>query len=506
MSCPKMNRRRDHLIVQISFASVARFASLGLLALRGLLLAHLLGPAVFGIWSAMRLILQFGMFGHIGTRTGFLRDATLAVGAGDHIEAKKLREAAGTVNLIGALVIAGVVSLVVLLNRGARADGLVVWMMLSGLIVLRHQWLYSQIVLQSARRYSLRSSLVILVDAISTGVGALAAYFYGLAGFLAAQAMSYGVGILLAHSNVKWLPVLRLDIPRSVALIRSGLPIMLSNLTKTLLWSLDKLFIWVFMGTAALGIYALQATFTSMVLLFPGGVTDVIYPHMLTQLGKSDALPKARKFLVLGSDLLARVMCPVLAVTFLALHLPIRWLLPEYVDAIPPGLIMVLAAFWAVDGRVPGMILPALGGQVKLFLYTVIAVIVAAGAIGVAIVLDSGYIGVALGASTGLLCRSVLITSAALRLTGTATGEQIRFARQALENFGLLVLVIVIVTFIVPDVSDSAVRDCLYTALRCALASLVLVPRVWSAWRDYEPHLREARQPTIDNSPKASHA
>jgi O-antigen/teichoic acid export membrane protein len=496
-----MDRRSHHLLVQISYASLAKYISVGLLVVRGFLLAHFLGPALFGTWTAMRLVLQFTMFGHMGARTGMLRDATLAAGAGDHTEASRLREAAGAVNLMGALVVSGATIVAVLIAYDFQIGASRYWLCLAALVVIRSHWIFTQTLLQSRHVYALRSTLSILVAAMSVGLGIVAAYRYGLGGFLLALGISYCTGIAISQTKVPWVPTLRIDLQRSVSLVRSGFPIMLSNLAKLLLWTMDKLFIWMFMGNAALGIYAVQSTVTNFMMLLPGGITEVLYPQILAQLGRKDGTAKARAFLNDGSDMLMRVMCPILAIAFLTLHLPIRWLLPDYIDAIRPGLIMILAAFFPVAGRVPGMILTALGGQVTMLLRTMMAIIVAAFALGTAILLDGGLVGIAMGMTVGLLCRSILVTISAMSFAKAEQQDRHSFLGRAIKNFGLLVFVVSAVTLAIPDSSDSALQDCLWTALRCTFALLALLPWCLIAWREYYPKLqRLSGNPTSEET------
>ena len=276
---------------------------------------------------------------------------------------------------------------------------------------------------------------------------------------------------------------------------------MLSNLAKLLLWTMDKLFIWMFMGNAALGIYAVQSTVTNFMMLLPGGITEVLYPQILARLGQKDAAAKARAFLNDGSDMLMRVMVPILAIAFLTLHLPIRWLLPDYIDAIQPGLIMILAAFFPVAGRVPGMILTALGGQVAMLIRTTMAIVFAAFALGTAILLDGGLVGVAIGMAIGLFCRFLFITIAAMSFAKAEQKDRRSFFGHAIKSFSLLVFVVSVVTLAIPDSSDSALQDCLWTALRCTIALLAMLPWCLKAWREYYPKFQDqSRNPTSEET------
>ena len=70
------------LLFHVLFVSGAYYFNNALYLLRGLLLARILGPSVFGIWTAMRLTQTVTAMSHLGTRQGLIQLAPRAQGAG----------------------------------------------------------------------------------------------------------------------------------------------------------------------------------------------------------------------------------------------------------------------------------------------------------------------------------------------------------------------------------------------------------------------------------------
>lgn len=479
-----MTRKRGRLFLQISYASAARYVSVGLLILRGLSLAHFLGPAAFGVWSSMRVTLQFSRYAHLGARNGMIQHAMLAEGSGHGEDAIHFRNTAAGVNLAGALAVATIMALAISFP-GFSIDNPELWLGLAGLIVAQNMWLYLQVTLSSHRRYALRSSLSILMAALSTGLGVLGAYSYGIAGLLAALGISYLLAFVIAFPFGGRLPRPSMNRAHASQLLRTGSPIMLSNALKMLMWNVDKLLVWILMGKLSLGIYALQASITNAIMLLPSGVADVLYPHILSEISRSKSISTAQRYLTSGADLLSRAMCPLLAIAFLTLHLPIRWLLPDYYETVAPGLVLVLATFFPVAGTIAGSVLVALGRQRTLLLASALGVAVATTGVVLAIWLGGGFVMVALGAAAGLFTRAAVSTLTAIRHANLGPSERAKFLGRLGLSFALLVSVITVVTCSIPDAPDSLLHDCVYTAIRCTIALLVLVPWTMSAWKAF---------------------
>ena len=140
MECKKVRRsRRDGLVAQISYAAVARYVVTGTLALRGFVLAFLMGPAIFGIWSSMRILLQFTRYSDAGARAGMIQLGTPLLGQGDARSYSQLFGAAAGCSLLGVLLVCGVVVAVAWRSADDAAD---LAQALVGLVAAGAQGLY----------------------------------------------------------------------------------------------------------------------------------------------------------------------------------------------------------------------------------------------------------------------------------------------------------------------------------------------------------------------------
>jgi O-antigen/teichoic acid export membrane protein len=80
---PQDDKQRTGTLQNISWLSAAEYLSEAFYFVRGTVLAALIGPQAFGIWSSMRIVARFLPYAPLGSLQGMLRsqERFLAVGA-----------------------------------------------------------------------------------------------------------------------------------------------------------------------------------------------------------------------------------------------------------------------------------------------------------------------------------------------------------------------------------------------------------------------------------------
>jgi O-antigen/teichoic acid export membrane protein len=370
-----------------------------LFLLRGFVLARVLGPALFGLWTQLKITLLFLQYGQLGTHEAMLREVPLALGTGNEPRAHRIESSVLGFNLTSSAVLTTAIVLLALALTRDSTTTFPAWLLLAALFPLSQLYWYIHLQLRARRRFNRVSLLMVAFALLSTVIGLLAAAYAGLQGFLVALAASYAGVILL--TNPGGLPVCRpaLDLPLLRSLLRTGLPIMASGAALILLWNVDKLAIWQLMSRESLGIYALPAYVLTSVTLLPEALAAVLYPRFLERLAQEGTASALEGHFARPTLLICHLACPVVGVLFLALHLPIVWLLPDYAPGILPGRVLVAALFFMVVTRIPCVLLLSLKKQTILLLLTTMAATI--GAVSVITLIWSGWglVGAAAGAA-----------------------------------------------------------------------------------------------------------
>jgi O-antigen/teichoic acid export membrane protein len=409
-------RARATPFAEVSWITAARYVSEALYLARGMLLARLLGPDMFGVWSSMRLVRRFANFSPLGSTQGMLQLSPLAAGRGDVERAHHYRRTAVGFGLGAALLVAICVAAVAWSRSGpVEAGQRHLWLAFAAVLVVAQLHELQLTVLRSQQRFALVSAAHVGVAVCSTLLGVIAAWRFGLPGFLLALGLSYGAVLVVPARMARPFPRPVADLATTRELIGTGAFILGAQVLQSLMRNVDKLLLWGMLGSRALGIYAVPSYLVNLTLLLPAAVTTVAYPRLLEKSARTGSLSTAWPYLELVTVLLGHLACPILAFLYLTLHLPIAWWLPDYVAAVAPGRILLLLTFLPIVAALPATVLISLGAQGRLLAIRAVAVAVSCVAVTATIRGGGSLAAVALAMAPGFAWLSIATLVAALR-------------------------------------------------------------------------------------------
>jgi len=472
-----MSAKTHKIISHISYFSTARYLAEALFVVRGFVLARILGPAVFGIWTQMKLVLLFIQYSHLGSHDAMVREVPYLVGAGKYEEATNVQQTVIGFNLFSSAFTAVAFIFILFLFRERWSSNThILWLGFACIFFISQIYWFFHLKLQAEKDFGLLSKMLLGFALLSTVAGILSAYYFGLGGFLLALGPSYLLMVcyvVASHSPIpkpSWNPRLLRK------LIGTGYPIMFSGALLILLWNVDKLAVWLLMTNRELGIYAIISYIANTIMLLPGVVAAVLYPRVMEIYGNNEDPSQLERYLTQPTLILSYLGCPLLGVFFLALHLPIRWLLPEYALAILPGQILILAFFFMIIARMPATILISLNRQNLLLVLTAISVLVGAIADFILIKVGYGIIGAALGTSLSFALYSSLTMISSLRSLKISRRKSISFLFMVGVPY-MAVLSLLAITFgFLPVANVGWVYDCFATSVKCmALVALMAI-------------------------------
>jgi O-antigen/teichoic acid export membrane protein len=257
-------------------------------------------------------------------------------------------------------------------------------------------------------------------------------------------------------------------------LIKDGLPIMLSRLLYVLLQNIDKIMIWLLLTRRELGIYALQSYIFTIVLLLPLVVSAMLYPKMMETLGKTSKPESLRKHLIQPTLTLSYLSCLLLGVIFFGLHLPIKWLLPEYMLTITPGKILLIGAFFLVISNIATTIHISLNRQNTLISITILSILVGIVADYIMIRIDTGLAGIACGTVLSFFIFALLTITSSTGLIGISSKRRLTIIIAAIVPLIVMSFLIGGISFLIPEREFEWQADTIFTALRCILFLLTM--------------------------------
>ncbi len=468
------------VLSSITYYTAGRYTSEFLYAIRGLLLASLLGPRMFGLWTKMKLTLLFLQYAQLGSHEAMLREVPDALGVGDRRRATEIERSVLGFSLTVSILVAVAIIAIASVRQGEASAEQRAWILLAVVFPLSQLYWFVHLKLRAEKAFGRVSYLMVGLALSTTVLGCWAAARFGLEGFLVVLAASHLLMVMASHVGRDPLARPAWNLERVRVLLRVGSPIMLSGALLILLWNVDKLAIWAFLSRESLGIYALPSYFLMTVMMIPEAVSAVLYPHLVERISSAESAPEALgRYFIQPTLIIGYLAAPAVGLLFLVLHLPIRWLLPEYVAGITPGRILIAALFFAALTRIPYVALLALSRQRSLVVMTLGAVLFGALVISGLIASGYGLEGAAFGAASTYLLYSLVLIGSCLAEAGLAPRDLRRFLGDLLLPFVAVTLVVALALWLLPESDDSLPRDLGTTLLRCLAVATVGGALLW---------------------------
>jgi len=335
---------RHPALTRIAAYGASRGLTEGLLGLRGLILATLLGPAAFGGWVLFKLAVRYAGLAALGVYRGLEYETVRSLSSDDptgQLEADRVAGAAFAYLCLvfGAVAVAGlVVSLLVsdpTLVVACRAFALgtfaeQVWTYLS--VTLRARGMLRRFAVNEVVNAGLNLSLTVL---LAIGWGLRGAYF----GFVAASVLS--AGFILRE-----VPVLpRWSTERFRRLLRVGFPLALVLMAALALGTVDRLIVAGVGGAPLLGLYAFGVAVTALATTAAWIVRVIVFPTLYRGAAVGASHRALRRHLRKIVFPFAVLIPPVLGIAAFPMGPAITLLVPQYAMALMPARIFLFTGF-----------------------------------------------------------------------------------------------------------------------------------------------------------------
>jgi O-antigen/teichoic acid export membrane protein len=409
------------LLHQFVGYGVSRSVAEGLLGLRGIAIASLLGPELFGVWSLFRMALRYLGF----VAQGLLRGMEVKVAA---TNSQHHRSVTRGQKIWGQVALGPTICLYGLLSAAAAfawfwpmegTAGLALLGIALGLLPDR-LWKYALAFLRAAgtlRRFAILELLHAALQLAFTVAFALA---WGLFGAFAGFAVANLTSLCFAARHAPWRPHWAPRRARHV--YRIGYPVSLINISTVVLQTADRLLVGAFAGIAALGIYSFAVTLSGLGVGLAQVVRNVVLTHVYGRKAANNAAHPGRMILDRSMAAYTTLLPPLAGLAALVLSPAVQALLPQYQAAILPAQIFIFIGVLQGIVSVSVLGIVAEGRQGRLPLICLGAVSLNVVLTLLALSLDLGLAGVAAGA---LLSRAAYAMAAVALLSAGRTKREI---------------------------------------------------------------------------------
>jgi O-antigen/teichoic acid export membrane protein len=337
---------------------------------RGLIAARLLGPAAYGAWSALLLLFDYGGCAPLGTYQGLDRVVPARIVDGD----ERLLERAKRSGLFNVLVLSALYA-AACMAYFARSSGQIrgAWglsgiALTLGCVAMTNLSLYHLTLMRSHGNIGTVSAWFLLQSVIGVVLGLALTPAFGVWGLL----WGWVVGTAVATATAMWrghaVVPLRMSPSRdSLDLLAVGFPMFMYALSAFLMRSLDRVIILRFIGTEALGLYALAVSAVTFLLTLPDALAYVLYPQLVRRYRESGDDPAAIRGHVDRAVRILAVGTPALcAVAYLGANDVVESFLPRFREGVPALRILCFSAAGMALANLASIVLTTLGRQLQL--------------------------------------------------------------------------------------------------------------------------------------------
>lgn len=336
--------------------AVSQYVARAVLLARGVLAAVALGPAGFGHWNALNLILDYGGYASGGALQGLDLRLPAPTARGDTAEARRLLAAAWSMVVAGGALFA--LLLVAGLAGGRLAPlrglgwGAPLLMLAAALLQLVLQ--YHGSALRARGRFSAVSGSAAAQALLGGGLGLALLWRFGIHGLL----WGWLAGTLAA---LVWARLAAPDVPLrpgapagGLALVRGGAMVFAFFAVSLVLRSVDRIALIHYGTPADLGTYSLGLMVVALVLYVPEAAAAVLYPRIVAAAGQARDLELTRAQVARAHRALAVLLPPAVAVGMVWVAPALSWWLPRYRDAGEGVRLLALGALLLSAATLPG--------------------------------------------------------------------------------------------------------------------------------------------------------
>lgn len=334
-------------------------------------IARALGPKDFGLWSILSLILAYSGFSHLGLGNALVKEVSFNRGQGNHDIITESRDTVFSFMAMVSLIFASfLIVWSFMFARAYSADLFIALFILAFILVLQQLKNYFSYYFSAEKNFKAIRELKLLSILLS-GVISVALVvrfkFIGLPlGILS------GYILVLAYIFNKYRPEFRFQLKkqRFMFLARIGLPIMISSLAYNLFITVDKLFIFKFLGKESLGYYAIALSLNGFLLLLPVSLGAILFPRFSERYGAEGGSEKLKELLYVPMLTIVYFMSILSGLIYVFLPVLVRLIMPQYAPGIPAARIALFGAMFLSTGLILQNFLISINRQMH-YLYIV---------------------------------------------------------------------------------------------------------------------------------------
>jgi len=317
------------------FYTISQIISQGIGFVTSIVIRNALGPLFMGIWSALRVVLDYTQYSGLGMTSAAYCEIPYLKGAGKLEEAEKVKNLTFTFTMVVSSFIA-IMIFVSSFFLAKRYEPYVI----NGLrvvalgTILTFLYSFLSVILRAEKKFVSISKAMVLNAALALifAVTLVTRYkIYGMyAGFLLALVTTSI--FILVNDNIKFR--FYFNTKHLMKLMAIGLPLFFNGIFYIIYISSDKILILKLIGTEALGYYSLAMLVSSTIDSFPRLFGIVIFPRAQEKYGEVQSYEYIKKYVEKPTKLFFYMSVIFLGYAYFAISGLVPYIMPKFTPGI----------------------------------------------------------------------------------------------------------------------------------------------------------------------------
>lgn len=394
---------------------------------RGVAAAAALGPAGFGAWNALNLILDYGAYASLGAIQGLDLMLPAAAARGETESGRRAMRAAWWITLAGAAAFSLGVVIVLANGRWISTTGWgwspPLWMLLAAVVQLAI--LYHAASLRAHGDFSITSVGLALQALVGGGLGILTVWRLGVWGLVIGW-IAGGVCAIAWMRRSPWRPPLMPAGPKEgMALAARGFPIFAFFTLTLVIRSLDRIALARYADNQALGLYSLGLTAVGLVLYLPEAAAAVLFPRVAAAAQGARDAEEIRLQVVRAHRFLMATLPALIGPGVLIAPWVLALVLPQFAESLATLRVLAVAALVFSMATIPSYYLLGSSRSPSVLGVPASAAVVAAAAIFGTAMVAPGAVEVAWATTVGYACFALAMLGLATPRLAQAPGDRL---------------------------------------------------------------------------------
>lgn len=313
--------------------------------LTGLVVARFLGPAAFGIFSALMIVEHYSNYIHLGILHAMMKLVPFYKGKGNKRKADNLKRVAFASSFLMSCGISLLIFISSFLIRGITAETRLGLRIVCAIIIVHEVLTFFQSRFTTEKKFHMFGWTMVVYSA-TYFVLVLVFISHGLVGVLSSALIAQIAALLFVLIRREWTTKPKIDLGYGRELIKTGFPLLVVSLFTILFTSIDQIMIGTFLGKTQLGYYSLAVTTAGAILFIPSLVSSVIFPYILERYGKRENKKDIQAHLFQSTWAMSQIMPIVGAMVFVVVPFLVFYLFPDYLPGMFPIKLLIFATFF----------------------------------------------------------------------------------------------------------------------------------------------------------------